>query len=104
MCEGCVEGSGDGIISRGIGYVCKLKGVQGGGRLDMRHDQLPKALLENGSELDQTAVIEAGGCQLLRDQNDGGSFEVCGDHREMLKMTVKTFVSSSVQSLSTKNT
>ncbi len=35
-CEGWVEGSGDGIIGRAIGPICKLEGVQGGGedRLD----------------------------------------------------------------------
>ncbi len=31
MCEGWVEGSGDGIIGRAIGPICKLEGVQGGG-------------------------------------------------------------------------
>ncbi len=30
MCEGWVEGSGDGIIGRAIGPICKLEGVQGG--------------------------------------------------------------------------
>ncbi len=40
MCEGWVEGSGDGIIGRAIGLICKLEGVQGGGedRLDVLHD------------------------------------------------------------------
>ncbi len=31
MCEGWVEGSGDGIIGRAVGPICKLEGVQGGG-------------------------------------------------------------------------
>ncbi len=40
VCEGWVEGSGDGIIGRAIGPICKLEGVQGGGedRLDVLHD------------------------------------------------------------------
>ncbi len=40
MCEGWVEGSGDGIIGRAVGPICKLEGVQGGGedRLDVLHD------------------------------------------------------------------
>ncbi len=40
MCEGWVEGSGDGIIGRAIGPICKLEGVQGGGeeRFDVLHD------------------------------------------------------------------
>ncbi len=29
--RGWVEGSGDGIIGRAIGPICKLEGVQGGG-------------------------------------------------------------------------
>ncbi len=39
-CEGWVEGSGDGIIGRAVGPICKLEGVQGGGedRLDALHD------------------------------------------------------------------
>ncbi len=35
MCEGWVEGSGDGIIGRAVGPICKLEGVQGGGRTDL---------------------------------------------------------------------
>ncbi len=38
MCEGWVEGSGDGIIGRAVGPICKLEGFQGGGRLDALHD------------------------------------------------------------------
>ncbi len=40
VCEGWVEGSGDGIIGRAVGPICKLEGVQGGGedRLDVLHD------------------------------------------------------------------
>ncbi len=40
MCEGWVEGSGDGVIDRAVGPICKLEGVQGGGedRLDVVHD------------------------------------------------------------------
>ncbi len=40
MCEGWVEGSGDGVIGRAVGPICKLEGVQGGGknRLDVVHD------------------------------------------------------------------
>ncbi len=40
MCDGWVEGSGDGIIGRAVGPICKLEGVQGGGedRLDVLHD------------------------------------------------------------------
>ncbi len=30
MCEGWVEGSGDGIIGRAVGPICKLEGVQAG--------------------------------------------------------------------------
>ncbi len=35
MCEGWVEGSVDGIIGRAVGPICKLEGVQGGGRTDL---------------------------------------------------------------------
>ncbi len=35
MCEGWVEGSGDGIIDRAVGPICKLEWVQGGGRTDL---------------------------------------------------------------------
>ncbi len=35
MCEGWVEGSGDGVIGRAVGPICKLKGIQGGGRTDL---------------------------------------------------------------------
>ncbi len=40
MCECWVEGSGDGIIGRAVGPICKLEGVQGGGedRLNVVHD------------------------------------------------------------------
>ncbi len=31
MCEGWVEGSGDGVIGRAVGLICKLEGVRGGG-------------------------------------------------------------------------
>ncbi len=39
ICEGWVEGSGDGIIGRAVGPICKLEWVQGGGedRLDVLH-------------------------------------------------------------------
>ncbi len=39
-CVRAGEGSGDGIIGRAIGPICKLEGVQGGGedRLDVLHD------------------------------------------------------------------
>ncbi len=35
-----VDGSGDGIIGREVGPICKLEGLQGGGedRLDVLHD------------------------------------------------------------------
>ncbi len=40
MSEGWVEGSGDGVIGRAVGQICKPEGVQGGGedRLDVVHD------------------------------------------------------------------
>ncbi|KAI3354541.1 hypothetical protein L3Q82_019045, partial [Scortum barcoo] len=50
MCEGCVEGSGDGIVGRAVGPICKLEGVQGGWE-----------------------------DRLLRDRDDGGGFEARGD-------------------------
>ncbi len=30
-----MEGSGDGVIGRAVGPICKLEGVQGGGRTEL---------------------------------------------------------------------
>ncbi len=56
------DGSGDGIIGRAVGPICKLEGVQGGGedRLDVLHDYPFKALHDDRSKCYWKVVIEAG--------------------------------------------
>ncbi len=58
------------------------KGSREGGRTDLMCCMTKpfKALHENRSECYWTVVIEAGWRWLLRDWNDGGSFEACGDN------------------------
>lgn len=55
-------------------------GFRGGGRLDVMHDYLFKALHEDGGKCNRTVVIEAGWRWLLRNWNDCGSSETCGNN------------------------
>ncbi len=55
-----MEGSGDGIIGRAVGPICKLKGIQGGGRTDLMWCMTSRSKHEDRSECDWPVVIEAG--------------------------------------------
>ncbi len=60
----------------------QLEGVQEGGRTDLMccMTSHSKPLHDDRSKCYWTVVIEAGWRWLLRDWNDGGSFEACGDN------------------------
>ncbi len=62
ICVGWVEGSGDGIIGRAIGPICKLEGSREWGRTDLMccMTSRSKHFMRIGVSAYWTVVIEAG--------------------------------------------